>query len=288
MITLSFQTGCNFSEKKADAFGNFEAKEILISAEMNGKIVEKKFERGQNVTQNTVLCMQDTTELELQKRSINTTIKQLQTKLEIAESNKKLLEISIENNRKEQQRFKNLLNAESATKKQVDDLEFRSQQLKEQWKQAILSIQQIQTEKEQLQINKEQVEYALSKSIISSPITGTILDDYFEAGEIATFKSPLYKIANTETMILSAYFDGIQINNINVGDIVNVAIDKSKNELKYYEGKIIRIAEKSEFSPKNIQTKEERTTRVYKVEIEVENDGFIHLGMPAEVHLTME
>jgi HlyD family secretion protein len=130
-----------------------------------------------------------------------------------------------------------------------------------------------------------QIDDQLKHNIIASPINGTVLTKYMYKGEFATVGKPIFKIANLDEMLLRAYFTGDQLAKIKVGQTVKILVDAGNGETKELNGKIEWISQKSEFTPKTIQTKDERANLVYASKIRVKNDGFLKIGMYGEVKL---
>jgi HlyD family secretion protein len=135
-----------------------------------------------------------------------------------------------------------------------------------------------------MQVQIEQVQEAITKCRIKNPVDGTVLVKFAEKGEVAAPGKPLYKIADLSTMKLKVYISGDQLPQIKIGQEVEVQIDKTKKENTRLNGKISWISSTAEFTPKTIQTKDERVNLVYAVKILVPNDGSIKIGMPGEVN----
>ena len=182
-----------------------------------------------------------------------------------------------------------MLKADAATQKQLDDITGQIDVLKKQIaaQTSSLSIQarSILKDIDPLKIQQAQVEDQIRKSTIENPIQGVVLSKYAEAGEITSYGKPLYRIADVSNMFLRAYIRGGQLSNVKIGQTVKVRIDNDRQEYKVYDGKIAWIADKAEFTPKTIQTKDERVNLVYAIKVQVKNDGALKIGMPGEVIL---
>lgn len=180
-----------------------------------------------------------------------------------------------------------LIKANAANQKQLDDIESQLDVIKSQLaaQQTLLqqSSVQVSAQSSSLEIQIAQVEDQLKKTRIVSPINGTVLNKYAEAGELAGMGTPLFKIADTDQMYLRAYVTGDQLAQVMLGNIVTVRVDDGKGDMRTYEGKVNWISDKSEFTPKTIQTKNERANLVYAMKIAVNNDGFLKIGMYGEV-----
>lgn len=182
----------------------------------------------------------------------------------------------------EQKRIQNMFAESAATKRQVDEVNGKVSVLKQQMQSVETQNAPIINEVKSIEIQIEKINDQLKKSKIFNPISGTVLAKYAEPNEITAFGKPLYKMANLNEMTLRVYFSETQLASIKVGQDVNVTID-DKDGTKPYKGKISWISSSAEFTPKIIQTKEERVNLVYAVKIIVKNDGALKIGMPAEV-----
>lgn len=283
IIGILFFSSCGNNNDKADAYGNFEAKEIIISSELPGKIIHFNIEEGQTLNKNTEVCIIDTSDFALKLKEIqahkNATASKysnILAQVNVLEEQKKVL-------KKENNRITNLLKDSAATQKQADDINGKLNILNKQ-------IEQVKTQNKNLfdqlkifDIQTENIKNQIRKSKIINPVNGTVLTKYSEESEMTTPGKPLYKIADLTEITLRAYVSGTQLNEIKIGQKVNVFIDKTKDELIKYTGTVSQISDKAEFTPKIIQTKDERVNLVYAIKIRVKNDGKIKIGMPGEV-----
>lgn len=290
LLILSFLSlSCSNYEKKADAYGNFETKEIIVSAEENGKIMELNIEEGDKIEVGKNVGYIDTTQLHLKRKQLLSTISALRAKTQDVQVQLDVLIQKKDNIIREKERLEKLLKDNAATQKQYDDV---SGELLAIEKQIIATRKQLETinkgiisEVGPLEVQIEQINEQIEKSKIICPISGTILNKYVEAGELAAYGKPLFKIADIENMLLKAYISGSQLSSVKIGDKVNVLIDDEKGGNFSYEGTIIWISDKSEFTPKIIQTKEDRVNLVYAIKVAVKNDGKIKIGMPGEMYV---
>lgn len=279
-----FITGCFEEEIIPDASGNFEAVEVTVSAENSGKILHFNINEGDFVNEGKLIGIIDTTQQHLQLKQILASIVAMKKKEILIESQTNIYLQQYQSTEKEYIRFNNLLKSNAVTEKQVDDIKAQLDLIKKQIEstetQKIILNSEIKTQDIQTELIKEQ----LNKSYIKSPINGNILLKIVEEDEFVTIGAPLFKIANTDNLILRAYISGNQLSSIKIGDIVEIKIDSFENEFESYSGKITWISSESEFTPKAIQTKEERVKLVYAIKIEVKNDGKIKIGMPGDVY----
>lgn len=284
-----------------DASGNFEADEVIVSAQQNGELLSFDVEEGVTLQANTKVGQIDVTIPVLQKQQTEASITALKSKTsspadQTALVSKQLVvqQAQLAQLYREQKRTQNLVKADAATQKQLDDINAQIDQLQ---KQINVTRQQIKLNtsntatqnrsilSEQAPLEKTVAQYQeqIDKGQIINPINGIVLTKYALRGETETNGKPLYKIANTDTLTLRAYVTGIQLPQIKTGQQVQVRIDQGEKKYKTYNGQISWISDKSEFTPKTIQTKDERANLVYAIKVRVKNDGYLKIGMYAEV-----
>ncbi|MDA3884564.1 MAG: HlyD family efflux transporter periplasmic adaptor subunit [Candidatus Delongbacteria bacterium] len=279
---------CTKTEITADAYGNFEAVETIISAEAQGKLLKFNINEGEDVKIGQSIGLIDTSMLVLQRNEISANLKALKFKLPDVSKDIKVLEQQIANIEVDRKRTENLLEKKAATQKQYDDIIAQMEVLKKQvtaakYKESVQS-KAILSEIEPIEAKLKQINYSISKCRIINPVPGTVISKFVEESEIVSFGKPLYKIADLENIILRVYVSAPQMINIKLGAEVKVLVDAPNDSMKEYTGTISWISSKAEFTPKIIQTKEERTNLVYAVKIAVKNDGGLKLGMPGEVY----
>ena len=293
---------CQRSAPKADAYGNFEADELIVGAEASGKIIQFSVEEAQTLNAGTVVGRIDSTQLVLKIAQLKANIRAVAAKSPAISAQLAVFEKQLNANKqqlatlqREKQRIENLLKKDAAVPKQLDDLNAQIEQVQRQMdvvtEQRSASDANLNTQKNgllaeilPLQDQIAQIEDQIAKCKIVNPIDGTVLTKLVEAGEVTSFGKPLYKIANLQQIILRAYVAGDQLGSIKVGQEVKVSIDGPDNSLRDFTGKISWVSSKAEFTPKIIQTKDERVNLVYAIKIMVPNDGTLKIGMPAEVH----
>ena len=283
-ITVLALFSCNKDTNEADAYGNFEATEITISSEASGKIEFLKLEEGDFLQENTLVGQIDTTQLYLNKQQLLALKNTIYSKSTNVLSQRNVLNEQLKTTLIEQNRIKNMFAESAATKRQVDEVNGKVNVLKQQMQSVATQNAPIVNEVKSIDVQVEKINDQLKKSKIINPVSGTVLAKYAEPNEITAFGKPLYKIANLNEMTLRVYFSETQLASIKVGQEVNVTID-DKDGTKPYKGKISWISSSAEFTPKIIQTKEERVNLVYAVKVKVKNDGSLKIGMPAEVSL---
>ncbi|MGV8813821.1 MAG: HlyD family secretion protein [Gelidibacter sp.] len=281
IITTSLLS-CNNSNGKADGYGNFEATEITISAENNGKLMQFDINEGDKLEKNQFIGYIDTIPLALKREQLEVSKAVVSSKSKGVLSQINVLNAKLKTANTNKSRTENLIKDNAGTQKQLDDVQGEIDVIKNQ----IISVEfqnaPVVNELKSIDVQLKQLDDQIQKSKIINPINGTVLSKYAEPNEITVFGKPLYKIADLRTMQLRVYINETQLSNIIIGQEVTVKIDDA-DAMKSYKGKISWIASEAEFTPKIIQTKEERIALVYSVKVEVVNDGSLKIGMPAEL-----
>lgn len=275
---------CNKNSDQADGYGNFEATEITISAEANGKIKFLNLEEGAVLEPNIAIGLIDTTQLYLNKQQLLASKTTIYSELKNIVAQTNVLQAQLKTTLTEQKRIQNMFAENAATKRQIDEAEGKVNVLKEQIKSIGTQNAPILNEAKAIDIQIEKMNDQIEKSKIINPVKGTVLSKYAEANEITSFGKPIYKIADLSEMTLRVYFSETQLSSIKVGQKVRVSIDENL-ATKDFRGQISWISSAAEFTPKIIQTKEERVSLVYAVKVIVPNDGSLKIGMPGEVKL---
>jgi HlyD family secretion protein len=281
-ILLATLMGCGSNNDKADGYGNFEATEITVSSEANGKLLSFAVNEGDQLAKGKILGVIDTIQLSLKKDQLKASKNTIYSKSRNVMSQREVLLEQLSVARKDQVRIEKLVKDQAATQKQLDDINGQISVLKQQVKSVETQNAPIINEVKGLEVQLKQLDDQIEKSIIRNPTKGTVLVKYAEPGEITSFGKPLYKIADLEKMTLRVYISESQLAGIKVGHHVTVKIDDA-DKMKSYKGMVGWIASEAEFTPKIIQTKEERVNLVYAVKIMVKNDGSLKIGMPAEM-----
>ena len=308
---------CKRADQDYDASATFEADEIIVTAEATGKILELNLNEGDALTANQNLGLIDGKGIELQKEQVLASINAIEQKTndaapqiavlqsQLATQNAQIavLQEQLNNAVRERNRTANLVKSDAATRKQLDDLngnvvviqkqiataksqsEILKQQISSTLEQVKIQNRAILSEKNPTEKKVLQIDEQLKHNVISSPIKGIVLTKYMNKGEFATIGKPIYKMANLDEMTLRAYITGDQLAKVKVGQNVKVLIDAGDENTKELTGKIYWISQKYEFTPKTIQTKDERANLVYATKIHVKNDGFLKIGMYGEVKL---
>jgi HlyD family secretion protein len=281
-LILTSLVSCTKNDEKANGYGNFEATEVTISAEANGKIDFLKLEEGDILEPNTQVGLIDTTQLYFSKQQLAVSKSTVFSKSKNVLSQTNVLREQLKTTLIEQKRIQNMFAENAATKRQVDEIIGKVNVLNEQIKSVRTQNAPIVNEVQSIDVQIEKINDQIQKSKIINPIKGTVLAKYSEPNEVTAFGKPLYKIADISEMTLRVYVSETQLAQIKVGQNVSVKIDSEKN-MKSYPGTVSWIASSAEFTPKIIQTKEERANLVYAVKVKVKNDGSLKIGMPAEM-----
>ncbi len=280
---LALFSACGNGVPKYDATGTFETTEVLVSAEASGHLLYFDIEEGMLLKAGEEVGVVDTVQLYLKKLQLEASIKSVEEQRpdilkQVAATKEQISAVQRERNR-----VANLLKVGAANQKQLDDaedqLEVLRKQLVAQNSSLSNSHQSLTWQSSSVGIQVAQVEDQLKKCHITSPITGTVLAKYAEAGELTAMGTPLFKVADTEQMYLRAYITSEQLSQVKLGQEVTVFSDYGTDEHKQYPGVVTWISDTSEFTPKTILTKNERANLVYAVKIVVHNDGLLKIGM---------
>jgi HlyD family secretion protein len=294
-------SACHQNKIQTDASGVFESDEVIVSAEQSGKILHFPIKEGDTLSKGAIAGNIDMSNTILQRQQVQATIAALQQKTtnprpqaELVKKQLAVQQSQLAQQLRERTRTENLLKADAATQKQLDDINAQIDQLQ---KQIAVSQQQIAlddsniatqnrtitSERDPLEKSVAQIQDQINKGMIVNPISGTVLTRYALEGEMTVTGKALYKIANLDTLTLRAYVTGAQLTSVRLGQTVKVYVDQGAKDYKEYTGQVSWISDKSEFTPKTIQTRDERANLVYAVKIRVKNDGYLKLGMYGEV-----
>lgn len=279
-------SACSSNNNDFDATGAFESTEIIVSSEANGKIMELNLQEGDRLEAGAVLGYVDSTQLYLRKKQLEAGLRSVDIRKPDIRKQIASLEQQIAVARSEQQRMENLVKAKAGNQKQVDDIvnniKVLQKQLDAQYSTLHKTTGGADAEAESIVYQIMQLDDQLQKSRIVNP-TGTVLVKYAEPGEVTAAGKPLYKIADTDLLYLRAYLTAEQLTQLKLGQQVRVFADFGEKAQREYPGTITWISEKSEFTPKGIQTKDERANLVYAVKIAVKNDGYLKIGQYGEM-----
>jgi HlyD family secretion protein len=279
--------GCRTGASEFDATGTFEAREVIVSAEASGRILVLTVEEGQELAKGARVGTIDSTQLYLTLRQLRESQRAVLAGRPDTRTQMDATRREIESTKIEQRRIENLVKADVATQKQLDDVNAKLRVLE-----ARLAAQQSSLSVTHSTLNEQSnaisaqialIQDQLRKCTLTNPVSGTVLTQYAMQDEVTGPGKPLYKIADLSLLTLRAYVSGAQLPSLKLGQAVKVFVDADAGSYKEYGGTVTWIADKAEFTPKTIQTKEERANLVYAVKINVPNDGYLKIGMYGEV-----
>jgi HlyD family secretion protein len=287
LAVLSIFYSCNKDENQYDASGSFEAVETIISSEANGKILSFNINEGDNLKANDIVGSIDSSQLLLSREQIAGSRKAILSGRPEIKTQLDALEKELENAIRDRDRIANLVKGNVASQKQLDDAEARvattQAKIEAQKSSLLTSTNSINNQGNSVEAQLNLIEDQIRKCKIVNPIDGTVLTKYAEVNEMTSIGRPLYKIANLQTMILRVYISGNQLSKAKLSQNVKVFVDNGEGGYKEMQGTIIWISSKAEFTPKTIQTKDERANMVYAVKVTVKNDGSLKIGMYGEI-----
>lgn len=286
-VVVALVSACNGGNSEYDASGVFEATEVMVSAEATGRIMRFDLQEGQIVDSGAILGYIDTTQLYLKKMQLLTSSKAVRSRYTDVPRQIASLKQQIATQKNELLRFETLVKSNAANQKQVDDIRSQISVLEKQLAAQTEVLQNtnsgITEESSGIDIQIAQLDDQIAKAVLATPIKGTILAKYAEQGELAAQGRILYKIADMDVVYLRAYITSGQLTELKLGQEVSIFADFREDESKEYKGIISWISDKAEFTPKTIQTRDERANLVYAVKIAVKNDGYLKIGMYGEL-----
>ncbi len=283
MLSSLFVTSCQQDENTSDAFGNFDVNETIISAEAAGKLEQFNISEGSVVKVGALVGTIDSTNLILERNSIEANKLTISAKLTAINAEIKVLKTQLEVVDKEHQRVIKLVKSDAATQKQLDDIEGNIKIIKSKIAAANAQKPAVKAQLEVIDANIAKINNQIDKCIIINPVEGIVLTKLVEQHELVGPGRPLYKVANPDKIYLKAYVTGSQVSGLKTGQKVSIIIDNAEGGLETLAGTINWISEEAEFTPKLIQTREERVSLVYAIKVGFNNNGKVKIGMPGEV-----
>ena len=283
LVTTFMLSSCNDDGNTSDAFGNFDVDETVISAESSGELLTFSVQEGQTLKPGQVVGSIDSTDILLSRAEIMANRQSVTAKLTSINAEIRVLNTQLEVIEKEHKRVLKLLESDAATEKQKDDIEGNIAVIKSKIAAANAQKPAVQAQLDVIESNVAKINNQLSKCIIVNPVEGRVLTKLAEPHELVAPGKPLYKIADTNNVYLKAYVTGTQVSGLKVGQAVSVLLDQPEGGLRTLKGTIQWVSDQAEFTPKMIQTREERVSLVYAIKVSVANDGTIKIGMPGEV-----
>jgi len=289
-LAVALLSACSNQGTLSDGYGNFDAHaEVIVSSQTMGELLRFKVEEGSRLKAGQIVGMVDTTQLHLKKAVFQNQKKVVASKLANIHASVAVQQQQMKINEINRRRIQNLFRSHAATQKQLDDINGLVALNRKQIMVTKTQKNNIYAELESLNAQIAQVNESIRQSLVTNPVEGTVLVKYAEKGELATPGKPLYKIANLKTLELKAFVSGSQLGNIKIGQKVKVYYDRNKKSDNEVDGTILWISSQAEFTPKTIQTKQERVDLVYALKIKVSNvNGAIKIGMPGEFRINSQ
>jgi HlyD family secretion protein len=276
-------SSCSNNDKSADAYGNFESDEVVVGAEESGRLLLFTINEGDVVKLGDVAGRIDTTMLVIKRQQLQASLAALDARLNQIAKTAMVQKAQLELLQKEEMRSKELAAENAITVQKLDQIEGETRIAQRQLEQIISQTDQVKAEQKVIDAQMSAVDEQIRRCDIVAPVEGTVLQKYCEQGELVVVGKPLFKLADLRNMYLRAYVSGSQLSDIQIGASVTVKFDNGKNGFYETAGTVAWIASSAEFTPKIIQTKEERVDLVYAIKILVQNNGQIKIGMPGEV-----
>ena len=286
LVLTLFLVSCDRNRGKSDAYGNFETDETVVSSEVAGLLTDFSLKLGDNIKEGKLVAIVDTTYMSLQIKELESQIQSVATKRINVHSQADVIKEQIANTKIEQGRIIRMFADKAATQQQLDNINGQVRVLEKQLNSTNTQFVSIEKEMEVLAARMDVLKESLRKCYVKSPINGVVLEKYIEKGEIVSPGKAIIKVADISSMDLRVYVSGQQLPSVKLGQQVEVLIDEDNKSNRSLTGEVIWISSSSEFTPKIIQTKEERVKLVYAVKIRVKNDGSLKIGMPAEVNFS--
>ena len=275
---------CTNKNPEPDAYGNFEAVEYTVSAESQGRLLLFKVEEGDVLEKDAFIGLIDTVQLYLKKAQLIAQKKLSASKLANIESQIATLGEQKKNLLRDKQRAEAMLKDDAVPRKQLEDIDGNLNVLESQVLAAKTQFDAVYEEIKVIDKQVDQTSDQISRCYIKNPVKGTVLEKFAEQSELVSSGKPLYKLADLEKLELTAYLSGKQLSQAKIGDSVLVSYDAGSSKLSSRKGIISWVSAKAEFTPKIIQTREERVNLVYALKVRTQNNGEMKIGMPGEVH----
>ena len=281
---LLLLVACNSNKERSDAYGNFEAVETTISSEANGKLLSFKLEEGQTIDAGVAVGLIDTVDSQLKVLQLKAQLTSVGSRTDNLNAQIAVIDKQTDNLQIDKNRIAGMFKDKAATQKQLDDVNGALDVAAKQKDAVTVQFKSVKDDASVVRRQIDQLKEQISRCHVKNPVKGTVLAKYVEQNEMVTMGKALYKIADISTLDLKVYVSGSQLSDVKIGKEVKVIIDKANGTIKRITGKVSWVSDQSEFTPKIIQTRDERVNLVYAVKIKVKNDGSLKIGMPAEVN----
>lgn len=285
-LLLGYLAGCR-NDKVSDGYGNFEATEIVVSSESSGRLVRYEVDEGLKLDKGAVVAVVDTTQLDLDRRHLKAQYTALSAQQPSIEAEAAVYRQQRKNLQQDVVRYTRLVGEGAVPAKRLEEVRDQALVIDRQIRSVDSKSPSIAAQAKAVWAQIGQIDDQISKSVVHNPVKGVVLAKYAEPGEVVTYGKPLYRIADTETMYLRVWLSGSQLGQVHVGQRVDVLIDGRSPADTKLSGTVTWISSKAEFTPKIIQTREDRVNMVYAVKVLVRNpDGLLKIGMPGEIRFT--
>lgn len=275
--------GCQNSDDASDAYGNFEATDAIVSSEVSGRVLQVNVDEGELVSKGELISLIDTTMLSIKRQQLLASKRAALSKIAQINASKGVLKAQRAVLAKDVERIYNMYKDNAATSKQLDDAQGQLHVMEKQMLGFDSQIVSVYAEVDVIDTQITELNDQLERCEVRMPMEATILQKFVENGEMSMVGKPVVKVADLSQMYLRAFVSGSQLSQVEIGQVVEVRFDKNKKENHTLSGKVSWISSSAEFTPKIIQTKEERVDLVYAIKVEVENNGQIKIGMPGEI-----
>lgn len=276
---------CNSNETTVDAYGHFEADEILVSSEMPGKLLAYVIQKGQQIDSGQFIARVDTQSLHLQKLSLDAQMAATNSSISSLIAQKGVARTEMNGLETEYNRIRKLVESNAGKLQDLDRVTNKLDVARTRIKTFDVQIGGVKKQIQYMLTQKALLDHQIRNTEITSPVSGTILETYTHTGELVGQGRPIAKIADLKQMDFRGYISETQLASFTIGQEVTVRLDGQNDEMISYTGHIVWVADQAEFTPKIIQTKKERVNLVYAVLVRVVNDGRIKIGMPGEMLL---
>ena len=283
-MSLMLLAGCGKNDDTSDAYGNFEAREIMVSSENQGKLVQLELEEGAILEKGKIVGWIDTASLAVRRRQLIAKKEATASRLDNIDAQIEVQQEQLQTLKTEKNRIQRLLEKDAATEQQYDNIKGKLDVAEKQLKSIRTQKKSVYRELDVIDAQVDEMEENIMKCRIKNPIKGTVLEKYMQPGEYAVPGKAVYKLADLSTMDLRVYVSGAQLPQVKIGEEVQVLVDKNAHEQQALTGTVSWISSRAEFTPKIIQTREERVDLVYAVKSSVQNYGLLHISLPGEVN----
>ncbi len=282
---LLLLAGCGNGDAP-DAYGNFEAVEVVVAAQSSGPVQQFLVAEGEQVALGAITAVMDTTALVLDRQQIAAQRAAVAARLAEVGEQLRVLEVQRDISARTFERITRLNAQQAATATQLDQAERDHRTVLAQLDAAKAQQRSVALEAEAVDARVAQARDRIARATITNPVAGTVLATYARAGEVVAPGQPLYKVAALDTLELRAYISGDQLGAVRLGQLVDVRISQGE-ALVSLPGTVSWIASQSEFTPTPVQTRDERTDLVYAIKVRVANTGgVLKIGMPADLSFT--